>query len=461
MTAIYKTGTVSVNNGSNIVTGSGTSFIDVANAQLGDLFTVDGQKFYEIYAVDTNTQIKIRNIVTGGAFAETNVTAGNFAIIRNFTSQTSAEIAGKVLAVQQKWMNREEEMTDWFYTANDWATVTSINGDELNVMTPNGINNLLAPGAFAPDFRTFGYGVDDLQDFSGDLNTLVTTGNYLAVSASTNTPSSIHAHYVQVVAANGPNSVIQYAQRKTSDQARQYTYMRQRENGVWSIWFPMSPQDYGLRNNLPVSDYASYRGVANSVDAVVETGFYSGFGGAHASATGGDNPFPTQNGAFTLEVQKIFNANGVVAYIKQVATKLESNINGSEIKFRTAATESSGWSGWADIYGSHNIALETYYVASGKTLKNYAIAQNPTTIDFDLEGFSTADPSSLTIEYGSFNIISNTDGTVVGSNITPTLAPTSTGRTPVARFTVSGAATGQTYRAVSVSGGARFKINWA
>lgn len=159
MTAIYKTGTVSVNNGSNIVTGSGTSFIDVANAQLGDLFTVDGQKFYEIYAVDTNTQIKIRNIVTGGAFAETNVSAGNFAIIRNFTSQTSAEIAGKVLAVQQKWMNREEEMTDWFYTANDWATVTSINGDELNVMTPNGINNLLAPGAFGPDCRTLGLGI--------------------------------------------------------------------------------------------------------------------------------------------------------------------------------------------------------------------------------------------------------------------------------------------------------------
>lgn len=147
MTAIYKTGTVSVNNGSNIVTGNGTSFIDVANVQEGDLFTLDGQKFYEIYEVDTNTQIKIRNIVTGGAFAETNVSAGNFAIIRNFTSQTSAEIAAKVLAVQQKWQNREEEMTDWFYTSDNWATVTSINGDELTVMTPEGINNLLGTAA--------------------------------------------------------------------------------------------------------------------------------------------------------------------------------------------------------------------------------------------------------------------------------------------------------------------------
>lgn len=166
MTAIYKTGTVSVNNGSNIVTGNGTSFIDVANVQEGDLFTVDGQKFYEAYEIDTNTQIKIRNIVTGGAFAETNVTAGNFAIIRNFTSQTSAEIAAKVLAVQQKWMNREEEMTDWFYTANDWATVTSINGDQLSVMTPNGINNLLAPGAFGPDCSLYGVGSRAFTAFS-------------------------------------------------------------------------------------------------------------------------------------------------------------------------------------------------------------------------------------------------------------------------------------------------------
>ena len=145
--SLYKTGTVSVNNGQNTVTGNGTSFIDVANVQLGDLFTVNGSKFYEIYQVDTNTQIRIRNIVTGGNFAETTVTNGDYAIVRNFTSQTSAEIAAKVLAVQQKWQNREEEMTDWFYTSDNWATVTSINGDELTVMTPEGINNLLGTAA--------------------------------------------------------------------------------------------------------------------------------------------------------------------------------------------------------------------------------------------------------------------------------------------------------------------------
>lgn len=157
--SLYKTGTVSVNNGQNTVTGNGTSFIDVANVQLGDLFTVDGSKFYEIYQVDTNTQVRIRNIVTGGAFAETTVTDGDYAIVRNFTSQTSAEIAAKVLAVQQKWQNREEEMTDWFYTADNWADVTSINGDQLTVMTPNGINNLLGPGALGPDCRTLGLGI--------------------------------------------------------------------------------------------------------------------------------------------------------------------------------------------------------------------------------------------------------------------------------------------------------------
>jgi len=183
--SLYKTGTVSVNNGQNTVTGNGTSFIDVANVQLGDLFTVDGSKLYEIYQVDSNTQIRIRNIVTGGNFAETTVTNGDYAIVRNFTSQTSAEIAAKVLAVQQKWQNREEEMTDWFYTSDNWADVTSINGDALTVMTPNGINNLLAPGAFGPDCSAYGVGGETVDIASDDFYDLPDTSGLYAVEGGT------------------------------------------------------------------------------------------------------------------------------------------------------------------------------------------------------------------------------------------------------------------------------------
>ena len=42
MTGIYKTGTISLDNDSNIVIGDGTLFQTVANAREGDLFTLDG-----------------------------------------------------------------------------------------------------------------------------------------------------------------------------------------------------------------------------------------------------------------------------------------------------------------------------------------------------------------------------------------------------------------------------------
>ena len=49
MSSIYSSGSVAINNGSNIVSGTGTQFSSVAEARLGDLFTFDGLKFYEMF----------------------------------------------------------------------------------------------------------------------------------------------------------------------------------------------------------------------------------------------------------------------------------------------------------------------------------------------------------------------------------------------------------------------------
>lgn len=56
--AQYRTGTVSVTNGSNIVTGEGTSWL--SNVEPGDLFTVVGHNFwYEVASVDSDTQLTL------------------------------------------------------------------------------------------------------------------------------------------------------------------------------------------------------------------------------------------------------------------------------------------------------------------------------------------------------------------------------------------------------------------
>ena len=147
MSSIYKTGAISVNNGSNIVTGNGTSFLGVAGTLAGDLFSVDGVNFYEIYQVDSNNQIRIRTIPAGLPFQQSSKSNSDYAILRNFTSSTSAEVAARVVAVQQKWHLREEEMTGWFASTDNYYNVTSINGDIISVITPAGIANLLGTAA--------------------------------------------------------------------------------------------------------------------------------------------------------------------------------------------------------------------------------------------------------------------------------------------------------------------------
>jgi hypothetical protein len=79
----YQTGTVSVANGSNVVTGSGTAW-DV-NVTAGDLFKVSGESaIYEIASVDSATQITL----TANYAGATN-TGLSYAIIRDFTTYYS------------------------------------------------------------------------------------------------------------------------------------------------------------------------------------------------------------------------------------------------------------------------------------------------------------------------------------------------------------------------------------
>lgn len=152
MTGIYKTGTITLNSNSNIVTGNGTLFQSVANARLGDLFSLDGKEFFEIYQVDTETQLRIRNLVTGAKYQGQSVTAVSYAIVRNFAASTDAQIASDVVSLQQRWHQREREMTEWFASDANYHQITDIRGDKVLVITPTGLNNLVDGPVNIEDF---------------------------------------------------------------------------------------------------------------------------------------------------------------------------------------------------------------------------------------------------------------------------------------------------------------------
>lgn len=94
MAGWYRTGTVSVVQGSVSVTGSGTAWSTQIN--VGDVFTVDNVTLYEIVAIASDTSLTLDRAYLGATNA-----AAPYAIIRNFTASTSAGMAATLAATNQ------------------------------------------------------------------------------------------------------------------------------------------------------------------------------------------------------------------------------------------------------------------------------------------------------------------------------------------------------------------------
>ena len=208
MTGIYKTGTISLDNDSNIVIGDGTLFQTVANAREGDLFTLDGNTLYEIYQVDTETQLRIRNLVTGVKYQGASVSGVNYAIVRNFAASTDAQIASDVVNLQQRWHEREREMTEWFASDANYHQITDIKGDKVLVITPAGLDSLVDGPVSIEDFG-FLSAKESLSNDLDAFNSGVFFSREIALSGQPDdfgsgrklvlTNSSDHAYYQQVI----------------------------------------------------------------------------------------------------------------------------------------------------------------------------------------------------------------------------------------------------------------------
>jgi hypothetical protein len=143
MTNVYNTGTVSVPSNSNIVTGTDTYFQSVGNISEGDLFTLDGKEFYEIYQIDTDSQLRIKHRLSGATYAGDAVSDVSYSIIQSFATDSIAEIAKNVVLLQQNWHRREDEMTGWFNTENNYYQITNQQGERVLVVTPTGLTKLV------------------------------------------------------------------------------------------------------------------------------------------------------------------------------------------------------------------------------------------------------------------------------------------------------------------------------
>lgn len=91
----YRDGNVTVNKGSNVVTGTKT-YWETAGIHAGDIFKVGGID-YEISEVTSDTSITLAEN------ARASCSNAGYAVIRNFTANTSTEVAARVIELLGKF----------------------------------------------------------------------------------------------------------------------------------------------------------------------------------------------------------------------------------------------------------------------------------------------------------------------------------------------------------------------
>ena len=93
----YSTGTVNVTQGSSNVAGVGTNWVN-AGLKVGDIFTIDKSRLYQITAINSNTSLSLQEAYQGATG-----TAQVYFVIRNFAATMQAQIAAQVSELVNKY----------------------------------------------------------------------------------------------------------------------------------------------------------------------------------------------------------------------------------------------------------------------------------------------------------------------------------------------------------------------
>lgn len=462
MSALYKSGTVTVTNGSNIVTGSGTSFISIAGIVPGALFTIDGVNWYEVYEVNTNTQIKVRTIPAGQTFQQATASGQDYAIFQNFTSLSPTEIAARVVAIQQKWHIREEEMTDWFASTNDFEEITNINGDKITVMTPFGVNNLLGTAATrnvgtesgnVMEVGAFGLGSTGKFISLTDWHQLAEyeTGFYTSLQSAQNSVNNsppittTNINYTIFVQRDGVRvKITAYVSKGVQAFTKTYT------GSAWTDWFEnydsgnsVNPLDYGL--GLTTSSAQSITYFGNNVPS----GFYKSKGG----------------GGNTHKPETDTHRSSVLAYPADTGTNFiyQRNVSTSgDIKAWLGCTRpQTNDVAWSELYHSGNTNFNEFGSLTGPSGDNFAIAYG--TADGRLNvtipiNFKVI-PSSISVQGTFMAAVVEADANVITGISNFTLAARASANLACLVTDPVGATSGKTYFLRVESPAAKITVN--
>lgn len=129
----FRTGTVTVTNGSDVVTGFGTAWRTSATPpEIGDILTVDGKALYEVLAINSDESIKLHK-----PYEETTATKTAYAIIRNTSATINSRLAAQVTRALNQKQVMIDEQSQWLTSTNATENFTDPLGVAHPVMTPH------------------------------------------------------------------------------------------------------------------------------------------------------------------------------------------------------------------------------------------------------------------------------------------------------------------------------------
>ncbi|WEU67289.1 hypothetical protein [Xanthomonas phage JGB6] len=123
----YRTARVTVTNGSTQVVGVNTAWALGASIRQGDLFTIDGSKFYEV-----NTTTGTSSMTLETPYLEATQAGVSYSVIRNFAVIPASEIIIRCLETTEIWKKFQDQMYEWQtkpYNAVTPATVDFVGLD--------------------------------------------------------------------------------------------------------------------------------------------------------------------------------------------------------------------------------------------------------------------------------------------------------------------------------------------
>lgn len=140
---MYRDGTVSIDNNSHVVTGTGTKWVSVAGAQAGWEITFDGITFYHVSDVISDTELHIESILEGAAYEGEALNGANYALraLPNSVGQLGNAVS-RINDTVRTTQLREEAITGWAVATSATFSFTDYTGQQFEFITPHRVTEL-------------------------------------------------------------------------------------------------------------------------------------------------------------------------------------------------------------------------------------------------------------------------------------------------------------------------------